>query len=85
MTNVSLRALQEGFRRFMGMSIVAYQRQVRLERAHDLLCWDTSSSVTDVALQYGFSNVGRFCQYFQAAYGVSPSDVRNGRRMRHSA
>jgi AraC-like DNA-binding protein len=83
LANVSLRALQEGFRHFMGTSIVAYQRQVRLERAHNVLVQSVSPSVTEVALQHGFSNVGRFCQYFQNAYGVSPADVKKGPRMRH--
>ncbi|MBP5060167.1 helix-turn-helix transcriptional regulator [Pseudomonas chlororaphis] len=82
LSNVSLRALQQGFRRFMGLSIIAYQRQVRLERAYAALARDTSPSVTEVALHYGFSNVGRFCQYFQSAYGVSPADIRKGQRSR---
>lgn len=76
LSNVSQRALQEGFRRFVGMSIVAYQRQVRLQRAHEALAQRFSGSVTDVALRFGFSNVGRFCQYFQNAYGISPADVK---------
>ncbi|MBV4473273.1 helix-turn-helix transcriptional regulator [Pseudomonas botevensis] len=80
LSNVSLRALQDGFRRFTGTSIVAYQRQVRLARAREALALGTVSSVSEVALQYGFSNVGRFCQYFQRAYGVSPADVRKGLR-----
>ncbi|MVW86658.1 AraC family transcriptional regulator [Pseudomonas sp. PB101] len=84
-SNVSLRALQEGFQRFMGTSIVAYQRQVRLERAYAALSQGLSPSVTDVALQHGFSNVGRFCQYFQSAYGISPADVRKGQRTRPMA
>lgn len=79
LSNVSLRALQEGFQRFAGTSIVAYQRQVRLERAHAQLTEGDSPSVTDVAVRNGFSNVGRFCQYFQSAYGVSPAEVRKGR------
>ena len=78
-SNVSQRALQEGFRRFVGVSIVAYQRQVRLERAYDALAQDVPTSVTEVALRFGFSNVGRFCQYFQNAYGVSPADLKSGR------
>jgi AraC-like DNA-binding protein len=82
LSNVSLRALQDGFQRFMGMSIVAYQRQVRLERAYAEFAGEASPSVTEVALQYGFSNVGRFCQYFQKAYGVSPAQVKSGRRVR---
>ncbi len=76
LSNVSQRALQEGFRRFVGTSIVAYQRQVRLERAYEVLKRGDVGSVTEVALRFGFSNVGRFCQYFQGAYGVSPADLR---------
>jgi AraC-like DNA-binding protein len=76
LSHVSQRALQEGFRRFVGMSIVAYQRQVRLERAYEVLRQRGSGSVTEVALRFGFSNVGRFCQYFQGAFGVSPAGLR---------
>jgi AraC-like DNA-binding protein len=76
LSHVSQRALQEGFRRFVGVSIVAYQRQVRLERAYEVLKQRGSGSVTEVALRLGFSNVGRFCRYFQGAYGVSPADLR---------
>ena len=78
LANVSQRALQEGFRRFMGTSVVAYQRQVRLERAHTALTLGNATSVTAVALGLGFSNVGRFCQYFRDAYGISPADLKSG-------
>ncbi|MFJ3487412.1 helix-turn-helix domain-containing protein [Pseudomonas sp. NPDC090202] len=78
LSNVSLRALQEGFKRFVGTSIVAYQRQVRLEYAWKLLQCEPSSSVNEVALRLGFSNAGRFSQYFQQAYGLRPQDVRKG-------
>ncbi|MBV4458075.1 AraC family transcriptional regulator [Pseudomonas sp. COR58] len=81
LSNVSLRALQDGFRRFAGMSIVAYQRRVRLEHAHEILARSGAPSVTDVALRLGFSNVGRFSQYFQQAYGVSPAALRKGLRL----
>ncbi|QKZ05403.1 MULTISPECIES: helix-turn-helix transcriptional regulator [Pseudomonas] len=80
LSHVSLRALQDGFRRFMGTSIAAYQRQVRLARAYEAFRQGAAASVTEVALQLGFSNVGRFCHYFQNAYGLSPQDVRNGLR-----
>lgn len=74
--NVSLRALQEGFRRFAGTSIVGYQRQVRLEQARQVLANGEGGSVAEVALRHGFSNAGRFAQYFQQAFGVSPAQVR---------
>lgn len=76
LANVSLRALQDGFRRFAGTSIVGYQRQVRLERAREVLAQGEGSSVAEVALQHGFSNAGRFAQYFQQAFGVSPAEIR---------
>ncbi|MGE8406841.1 MAG: helix-turn-helix domain-containing protein [Pseudomonas sp.] len=78
LSNVSLRALQDGFRRFVGTSIVSYQRQVRLERAHAALRADDGQSISALSLSLGFSNVGRFCQYFQSAYGVSPLALRKG-------
>ncbi|BBH45512.1 AraC family transcriptional regulator [Pseudomonas sp. KU43P] len=78
LANVSLRALQEGFRRFTGTSIVGYQRQVRLEQARQVLASEEGGSVAEVALQLGFSNAGRFTQYFQQAFGVSPAQVRRG-------
>lgn len=78
LTNVSLRALQEGFRRFVGSSIVAYQREVRLQRAYETLKQDGPQSVSEISLALGFSNVGRFCQYFQNAFGMSPADLRRG-------
>jgi len=78
LSHVSLRALQDGFRRFVGTSIVGYQRQVRLQRAYDALRQDASRSVSEISLALGFSNVGRFCQYFQSAYGISPAELRRG-------
>ncbi|WP_089361250.1 AraC family transcriptional regulator [Pseudomonas segetis] len=80
--NVSLRALQDGFRRFMGTSIAAYQRQVRLERAHGAIVQDPSRSIAEIALGLGFTNMGRFSQYFQNAFGQSPLDVKNAIRRR---
>ncbi|WDY60594.1 AraC family transcriptional regulator [Pseudomonas sp. PSKL.D1] len=76
LANVSLRALQDGFRRFAGTSIVGYQRQVRLEQAREWLLRGEGASVAEAALRHGFSNAGRFTQYFQQAFGVSPAQVR---------
>ncbi|TCQ94418.1 helix-turn-helix transcriptional regulator [Pseudomonas sp. JUb52] len=76
--NVSQRALQEGFRRFLGTSISAYQRQVRLQRAYEMIQQGNTSSVADVSLALGFTNAGRFCQYFQNAFGLSPAQLRDG-------
>ncbi|WPO98440.1 helix-turn-helix transcriptional regulator [Pseudomonas sp. HR96] len=76
LSHVSLRALQDGFRRFAGTSIVGYQRQVRLECAYQALRQDSPRSVSEIAQGLGFANVGRFSQYFRSAYGVGPMEVR---------
>jgi AraC-like DNA-binding protein len=80
LANVSLRALQDGFRRFAGTSIVGYQRQVRLEQAREVLARGEGGSVAEVALRHGFSNAGRFAQYFKLAFGLNPADMRRDRR-----
>lgn len=76
LAGVSVRALQAGFRRFVGTSIAAYQRQVRLERAREELTENPVSSVEEVARNWGFTNAGRFSRYFREVYGISPSQVR---------
>lgn len=75
LSGVSLRSLQAGFRRFMGTSIGAYQRQIRLERARVELLRDPSASVEAVALRWGFTNAGRFSRYFRSAYGILPTEL----------
>jgi AraC-like DNA-binding protein len=73
LTGVSLRSLQAGFRRFVGSSIKAYERQVRLEGAREDLMSNSGISIEEIALRWGFTNAGRFTRYFKAAYGISPS------------
>jgi transcriptional regulator GlxA family with amidase domain len=74
LAGVSLRALQYGFQRFVGMSITQYQRRVRLQRARaDLLT--SADSIETVARRWGFSNSGRFSHYFKAAFGLFPSEL----------
>lgn len=80
LSGVSLRALQHGFRRFMGVSIGAYQRQLRLERARADFLREPWVSVEEVALRWGFTNAGRFSRYFKAAYGIFPADLIRSKR-----
>jgi AraC-like DNA-binding protein len=72
--HVSVRTLQEGFRRHLGMSPMAYLRVVRLRRAHhDLLCADPSrSAVAAIARRWGFTHLGRFATAHKAMFGETP-------------
>jgi AraC-like DNA-binding protein len=72
--HVSVRTLQEGFRRHLGMSPMAYVRVVRLRRAHrDLLSADPlHSTVAAIAHRWGFTHLGRFAAEHKTVYGETP-------------
>ncbi len=76
-SGVSARTLFVGFQRFRNTSPMKYLRQVRFERAHkDLLATapDSGVTVTDIALKWGFSQLGRFAVEYRKFFGESPSD-----------
>jgi AraC-like DNA-binding protein len=72
--HVSVRTLQEGFQRHLGMSPMAYLRVVRLGRAHrDLRSADPSrNTVAAIARRWGFTHAGRFAAAHQRMYGETP-------------
>jgi AraC-like DNA-binding protein len=74
---LSVRALDEGFRRHVGMPPMAYLRQVRLARAHDeLVASDADvTTATVIAYNWGFWNYGRFAAAYRARYGCTPSET----------
>lgn len=74
---VSSRGLQDAFARHVGVPPMAYLRRVRLQRAHaDLLAADPArTSVTEVALRWGFTHHGRFAAAYRERYGQPPSDT----------
>ncbi|GAA2888939.1 transcriptional regulator [Actinoplanes cyaneus] len=73
----SVRSLQEGFRRHLGCTPMAYLQQTRLDRAHDTLREADPSLVTvaAVANRWGFAHLGRFASAYRARFGVSPSET----------
>lgn len=79
---VSVRSLQTGFNRFLGTSPADYIRRHRLERLHEALCRaDGAERVTDLMLDCGIVDFGRYAQHYRKRYGCSPSDtLRSTRR-----
>ncbi|WP_197060988.1 helix-turn-helix transcriptional regulator [Microbacterium mangrovi] len=73
--HVSVRALQNAFRRDLDTTPLAYLRRVRLTRARDELLDGGlgTVSVADVARQWGFTNLGRFAAEYAALFGEKPS------------
>jgi AraC-like DNA-binding protein len=73
--HVSVRSLQQDFRRYVATSPMAYLRDVRLRRAHQgLLESDPlTTSVGSVAYACGFTNLGRFAAAHKSRYGEPPA------------
>nr|WP_281381563.1 AraC family transcriptional regulator [Conexibacter arvalis] len=80
---VSVRTLQAGFARELGCSPSAYVRDLRLDRVHaELSAADPALGVhvTDVALRWGFSHLGRFSSSYARRFGELPSATLNRSR-----
>lgn len=73
--NLSLRAVQDGFARYLGVSPLQYLRHVRLHRAHlDLLAADPfETTVSTIAHRWGFTHLGRFAAAHTAEFSEAPS------------
>ena len=80
---VSARTLFRAFDKVRGCSPMVFARQVRLERAHQLLLRpDDTASVTGVALLCGFSNLGHFAGAYRTRFGELPSQTLHRSRCR---
>jgi AraC-like DNA-binding protein len=72
----SPRTLSRTIEKRHGMGPMAFRRRMRLEAAHrDLRCADpASTTVTEVALRYGFTELGRFAGAHYRTFGELPSE-----------
>ncbi len=73
--NVSERTLQYAFHDIMGMSPLTYLLRLRLHRARDALrnAQSGSTTVTDVAMNWGFWHFGEFSRAYKNCFGEVPS------------
>ena len=67
--------LAREFNRFFGMSVGAHLRHLRTEHAARLLC-ETHASLSEIALESGFSSHSHLCREFKLRLGVTPSRYR---------
>ncbi|MFE0023946.1 helix-turn-helix domain-containing protein [Amycolatopsis sp. NPDC059021] len=78
---VSVRSLQESFRRDLDTTPGQWLKAQRLDRAHALLAGGSEHvTVTEVAYACGFFHLGEFGAAFKARYGVTPSSLLTPRR-----
>jgi AraC-like DNA-binding protein len=78
---VSVRSVFARFKDQHGVSPLTYMRDVRLDRARDMLCDpDSHLSVIDVAMRCGFASFGHFARRYRDRFGELPSATLASRR-----
>lgn len=72
---IGVRALQQDFRAHLDSTPTMYLRLVRLKRvrAELVAAAPDAATVTDIALRWGFTHLGRFTQAYKTAFGETPS------------
>jgi AraC-like DNA-binding protein len=68
--------LQYGFKKLFGISIYAFQVQMRMERARKLL-EETDKPIKQVAVLAGYNTISSFSAAFKKAFKQSPSQWRS--------
>lgn len=67
--------LSSVFKKETGENLASYIRQVRMEKARELLD-GSHEKIIDIARQVGYQSVSYFCQIFRETYGISPKKYR---------
>ncbi|WP_328398103.1 AraC family transcriptional regulator [Nocardia sp. NBC_00416] len=81
---VGVRTLQEGFRRHLDTTPTAYLRRIRLEHVRTELQQADAreTTVSAIALRWGFTHFGDFARSYRMAYGERPSETLRKSRLR---
>ena len=63
-----------------GETVASYMREVRLQRAYELLAHDNirKGQIGDIAYRCGFEDPVHFTRLFRQRFGLTPSDLRSG-------
>jgi AraC-like DNA-binding protein len=80
---ISVRQLHTAFQNHFHQSPAQLLREIRLSHARRKLQAARASdhgNVTQIALDCGFTHLGRFSAYYAGRYGESPSETLRGRR-----
>jgi AraC family ethanolamine operon transcriptional activator len=73
---MSQRTIEYAFRDQFGLRPVQFLKLVRLNRARSVLaCSADSTSVTDVAMDFGFWDLGHFARDYRELFGETPSQT----------
>lgn len=85
--NVSRRSLHRAFSEVLGVGPVTFLRHKRLCAVHSILRDSDPARVTvaAVAMQQGFTELGRFSRYYRSLFGEYPSETLGGCHSRRRA
>ena len=82
MVGVSLRTLENSFKKLLGVTPLKFDHYRRLIQTHQTLRSaepETSTTVTQIATEMGFTELGRFAGQYQRMFGEQPSETLNKR------
>lgn len=72
---LSVRQLQEVIRARFGLTPTQLLREIRLERARELLSSGLATTVAEAALDVGCTHLGRFAAFYRERFGELPSQT----------
>ncbi|MDM1248859.1 MULTISPECIES: AraC family transcriptional regulator [Acinetobacter] len=72
---ISVRSLFLGFQKYLNMTPMQYLKELRFKQVHEELI-QGNQAITEVALKWGFTHLGRFSQEYKKRYGYSPSETK---------
>ena len=73
LTNLNDFKLKRGFRQAFGSTVYGYLKELRLQRAQNIMR-EQNRSVTQTALLVGYKNIGDFGIAFKNRFGLTPRD-----------
>jgi AraC-like DNA-binding protein len=78
MLSVSEEHLSRTFKKEITFGFSEYITLIRLQKAEHMLKNEPSRAITEVAYACGFNDSNYFSYKFKKAYGVTPSQIRDG-------
>lgn len=82
-SGVSIPKLQKGFKEMHGTTVSNFIRDVRLEKAEELI-QTTDLNISEIVYTIGLSSRSYFSRIFKERYHCSPSDYQKERMMQNS-
>jgi AraC-like DNA-binding protein len=74
-SNMSVRSIYNAFSKAFATTPKCYIKQLKLQKLREDLIQGKCRNVTEIALDYGFSHLGRFSSDYRKSFGELPSET----------